>query len=154
MLPVPMALPALRSRPDDIVHFARLFLAAANQEMGRHVRGFTEAAEQALRQRPWPGNLRELRNAVRRTVVLASSTEIEAGDLGDTPALGPDVATGNVAADAPLADRLRAATDALEAQILASTLASCENNKAAAARALRIDYTTLHRKLKRHGLLG
>jgi DNA-binding NtrC family response regulator len=149
-----VALPPLRERPDDIVHFARLFLAEANQEMGRHVQGFTAAAELALRQQAWPGNLRELRNAVRRMVVLASSTEIDASDLGMhvAPTASFDATAG--AAEQPLADRLRAASDALEAQILAATLAACQGNKAAAARALRIDYTTLHRKLKRHGLLG
>jgi transcriptional regulator of acetoin/glycerol metabolism len=47
---------------------------------------------------------------------------------------------------------LRHATDVLEAQILRATLAACEGNKAAAARSLSIDYTTMHRKLKRHGL--
>ena len=54
--------------------------------------------------------------------------------------------------DGSLADRVRAATDALEAKILADTIAQCGGNKAAAARALHIDYTTLHRKMKRHGL--
>ena len=52
----------------------------------------------------------------------------------------------------PLARRLQAASDELEAEILTRTLAQCQGNKAAAARALQIDYTTLHRKLKRHGL--
>ena len=54
----------------------------------------------------------------------------------------------------PLGKRLQHATDALEAEILAQTLAACDGNKAAAARTLRIDYTTLHRKLKRHGISG
>jgi DNA-binding NtrC family response regulator len=53
-----------------------------------------------------------------------------------------------------LADRVRLASEAVEAGILQSTLAACGGNKAAAARALRIDYTTLHRKLKRLGLPG
>ncbi|MCU0867201.1 MAG: sigma-54 dependent transcriptional regulator [Planctomycetes bacterium] len=155
-----VALPSLRERPEDIVHFARVFLAEANQELGRHVQGFTAAGEQALRQHPWPGNLRELRNAVRRTVLTAAATELDACDLllppgGDRP---PEAADGARSAETdatlPLADRLRVATDALEAEILTSTLAQCSGNKAAAARALRIDYTTLHRKLKRHGLAG
>jgi len=145
-------LPPLRERPEDIVHFARMFLAEANLEMGRHVQGFTATAERLLQQRPWPGNLRELRNTIRRLVVLASTTEIDAADIGAPAAVpAPEIAANG---DAPLAERLRAASDALEAQILASTLAACQGNKAAAARALRIDYTTLHRKLKRHGLLA
>ncbi|MEO6596697.1 MAG: sigma-54 dependent transcriptional regulator, partial [Planctomycetota bacterium] len=56
-----IALPALRERTEDIVHFARAFLAEANVELGRRVQGFTPAVEQLLAQQRWPGNLRELR---------------------------------------------------------------------------------------------
>jgi DNA-binding NtrC family response regulator len=154
-----LKLPSLRERPEDVVHFARLFLAEANREMGRHVTGFTAAAEQALCRQAWPGNLRELRNVVRGAVLRGLSPELDAGDLAlaagaaepiDLLTEGPD---GDLS-DRSLAERLRSASDALEAQILHQTLEACGGNKAAAARALRIDYTTLHRKLKRHGLLG
>ncbi len=151
-------LPSLRERPDDVVHFARWFLAESNQEMGRHVQGFTGAAEQLLRQQTWPGNLRELRNAVRRMVVLGSSHELDVSDVQGAlcTAPGPAIAGTNAAGDddLPLIERLRLASDALESQILSATLAACGGNKAAAARSLRIDYTTLHRKLKRHGIRG
>ena len=152
-----VALPPLRERPDDIVHFARLFLAEANLELGRSVQGFTPTAELQLCRQAWPGNLRELRNGVRRAVLTSTSTEIDAPELGQDQAL-PQASTpqpGAVdAGDLPLAERLRLASDQLEAQILVATIASCGGNKAAAARALQIDYTTLHRKLKRHGLAG
>jgi len=149
-----VAMPALRERPDDVVHFARMFLAEANVEMGRGIKGFTAAAEQALRQHAWPGNLRELRNAVRRMVLLATGGELDVADLGLAPTpTQPPAAPTDVGDDSlPLQHRLQQATDALEAEILTSTLAACDGNKAAAARALRIDYTTLHRKLKRHGI--
>ncbi|MCB9880109.1 MAG: sigma-54-dependent Fis family transcriptional regulator, partial [Planctomycetes bacterium] len=153
-------LPALRERPDDIVHFARAFLAQANVELGRRVAGFTDACERALRRHPWPGNLRELRNQVRRMVLLATTLELDEADLTLGPATpgATSAATGRLTELAdemlPLAQRMQRATDALEATILTRTLAECEGNKAAAARALQIDYTTLHRKLKRHGLQG
>jgi two-component system nitrogen regulation response regulator GlnG len=54
----------------------------------------------------------------------------------------------------PLAERIQHASDALEAEILRTTLRQLAGNKAAAARVLQIDYTTLHRKLKRHGIDG
>jgi DNA-binding NtrC family response regulator len=151
-----VVLPPLRERPEDIVHFGRSFLAEANAELGRSVRGFTAAGEQALRQQPWPGNLRELRNAIRRSVLLCTSAELDAHDLA-LPAVAAGGGAGRPAeapeiAMLPLADRLRAATEAMEIEILRTTLAACDGNKAAAARALRIDYTTLHRKLKRHGI--
>ncbi len=154
-----LPLPPLRLRPDDIVHFARLFLAEANREMGRRVTGFTGAAEQWLCAQPWPGNLRELRNVVRRAVLLGGSHEVDARDLGEmAPGARAPSAAGGELVDATgggsLADRVRHAADALEAQILRTTLDACGGNKAAAARSLQIDYTTLHRKLKRHGLLA
>ncbi|HEB52161.1 MAG TPA: sigma-54-dependent Fis family transcriptional regulator [bacterium] len=147
-------IPPLRERPEDVVYFARSFLAAANVEMGRRVEAFSDDASQRLRGHPWPGNLRELRNVVRRAVLIASGRELDAADLGldetvamartALPAIGDD--------DLPLTKRLQRATEALEAEILRQTLAACDGNKAAAARALRIDYTTMHRKLKRHGM--
>ncbi len=155
-----VVLPPLRERPDDVVHFARLFLAEANAELGRSVAGFTAAGEQVLRQQRWPGNLRELRNTVRRCTLLCTATELDACDLetpsardGQAGAAAPPLPPAGPAGSAvPLAERLRAATDAMEAEILRATLAACDGNKAAAARTLRIDYTTLHRKLKRHGI--
>ncbi len=152
-----VALPALRERPDDIVYFGRLFLEEANLEMGRRVQGFTAAGEQALCQHSWPGNLRELRNAVRRMVLLGSSLELDACDLGLAPPTNqesPPALDVDSAVSLSLAERVRLAADSLEANILTATLAACGGNKAAAARSLRIDYTTLHRKLKRHGIPG
>jgi DNA-binding NtrC family response regulator len=149
-----LLLPPLRERPDDVLHFARLFLAQANAELGRHVARFSDAAATALRRHDWPGNLRELRNVVRRAVLLASGSELDASDLDLRDE--PTAADGGEepAAGASLADRLRTASDRLEAAILRETLAACGGNKAAAARQLQIDYTTMHRKLKRHGIPG
>ncbi|MBL8755886.1 MAG: sigma-54-dependent Fis family transcriptional regulator, partial [Planctomycetes bacterium] len=153
---LPLQLPPLRERRDDVLHFARLFLAAANEELGRRMVGFTTAAEHALQACAWPGNLRELRNVIRRAVLTGTSPELDVADLElTTPELGEPApaSTGPVTLDGlPLAERLQRASDAMEAEILRTTLGACGGNKAAAARALRIDYTTLHRKLKRHGI--
>ncbi|MEM7205051.1 MAG: sigma-54 dependent transcriptional regulator [Planctomycetota bacterium] len=149
---IAIEIPPLRQRPEDVAHFARLFLAEANAEMGRQIAGLDAAAEAALVGHDWPGNLRELRNAIRRAVVLCH------GDMLDANGLGVDAAAATVLSpETPpetrsLTERIRRATEALEARILEETLAACTGNKAAAARALEIDYTTLHRKLKRHGL--
>ncbi|MCR9244141.1 MAG: sigma-54 dependent transcriptional regulator [bacterium] len=141
-----IALTPLRERPGDILPFARLFLLDANREMGRQIDGFTAAAETALKAAPWPGNLRELRNVVRRAVVLGSGIELDVGDLEIAP--GP-ITRIPTETDLSLAERVRRASEELESRILRETLDACHGNKAAAARALQIDYTTLHRKLKR-----
>ncbi|GAB4145475.1 MAG: sigma 54-interacting transcriptional regulator [Planctomycetota bacterium] len=152
-----LKLPPLRERQNDIIHFARLFLAEANEEMGRRVQGIGPSAEAELRRHPWPGNLRELRNAIRRAVVMCTGTELEASDLlvPAAPAPPPSSPSSDSAeASLPLAERVRRAADAIEARILAEALEKAGGNKAAAARALQIDYTTLHRKVKRHGIRG
>jgi two-component system nitrogen regulation response regulator GlnG len=150
-----IGIPPLRDRREDILHFAVRFLVESSAEMGRTVTSLTKAAEDALLARAWPGNLRELRNAIRRGVLQCSGPELDAFELGEPAPLGGG---GAGSFDAPaaggsLVEQIRQATTALEARILERTLAAVEGNKAAAARALQIDYTTLHRKLKRHGLL-
>lgn len=157
-----LPLPPLRTRKQDIAHFARRFLAEANRELGRQVEGLTTAAERWLVAQAWPGNLRELRNAIRRAVLLCTERELDVDGLaasqsGPAHDLAEPVANlvhDDVDGDASLADRVRRASDQLEAQILQDTLRECGGNKAKAARALQIDYTTLHRKLKRHNLPG
>jgi len=151
-----LPLPPLRERPDDVLHFAQRFLAEANTELGRCVGGITPAAAQALRQHRWPGNLRELRNVIRRAVLTAAGSELDASDLdlhAELPTGGGDP-SDPATKGMPLAERVRAASDRLEATILKETLDACVGNKAAAARQLHIDYTTMHRKLKRHGIPG
>ena len=147
-------LPALRERCEDIAYFARLFLAEANLDLGRRIAGCTTAAEQALREHPWPGNLRELRNTLRRAVLVCTSHQLDSSDLqlSASPMVASLVPGPAPTSEQSLTERLRLATEALEAEILTTTLAACGGNKAAAARGLRIDYTTLHRKLKRLGL--
>jgi DNA-binding NtrC family response regulator len=142
-------IPPLRERREDVLPMARRFLVEACADMGRRIDGIAPAAAALLARHDWPGNLRELRNAVRRAAVVCAGLELEAGDFtletagAGSPIAGPDL---------PLSERLRRAGDSLEAEILQRALAEHGGNKAAAARALQIDYTTLHRKLRRHGL--
>jgi len=143
-----IAMPPLRDRPTDIAIFAQLFLDEANSEMGRHIVGITTAARETLQRASWPGNLRELRNVVRRAVLGCTSPELDTADLAlDSTVCPAEPSVGD--SELSLAERVRAASKDLEARILRETLDACSGNKAAAARALRIDYTTLHRKLKR-----
>jgi DNA-binding NtrC family response regulator len=149
-----LRLAPLRERTSDILHFAQRFLTEANIEMGRHVQGLQEAASLLLQRHPWPGNLRELRNVIRRAVLVCSDALIGPEHLGliDGSVLATTGQCPQTESQLPLAERIQQATDALEAEILRTTLLQSAGNKAAAARALQIDYTTLHRKLKRHGI--
>ncbi|NLH49568.1 MAG: sigma-54-dependent Fis family transcriptional regulator [Myxococcales bacterium] len=74
-------LPPLRDRPDDILAYADSFLTQYNQHMGRRFQGFDQYARQKLLTYAWPGNLRELRNAIERACLLATGSWITAIDL-------------------------------------------------------------------------
>ena len=75
---VPIELPPLRDRGEDVLLIARHFLTAFGKEEGRRFRGFSREAEAAIRGYPWPGNVRQLQNAIRNVVVLHDSELVEA----------------------------------------------------------------------------
>jgi Nif-specific regulatory protein len=81
---VALHVPALRDRPGDIPELARHFLARSAARCHRRVSGISEEAERYLLSYPWPGNIRELENAIERAVVLGQSDEILAEDLPET----------------------------------------------------------------------
>src|SRR5262249_33116444 len=128
---------------------------------------FDDRAIEALRRYPWPGNIRELENAIERSVVMAEEAEITLRDLPATILAGPahpvrvletkPVGASNVPADAPAAEptgneRRAAAEFARERQTLLEALARSNGNKAEAARLLGIPRSTLFSRLKKFGL--
>ncbi|MBL8998279.1 MAG: sigma-54 dependent transcriptional regulator [Gemmatimonadales bacterium] len=134
---VPIQLPPLRQRRDDILPLARHFLGRFAAEYGVPLPRLTAAAERALLDRAWPGNVRELRNVVERTVLLASGTEIEPVDFEFTTA-----ADGS----APDAGAPRLLSEII-ARAVRDALAEAEGNKSEAARRLGISRPRLMRLL-------
>ncbi len=78
---ISIQMPPLRERPADLIAIAGSYLSFFARQCGKPVKCFSPEAQQALRQYPWPGNLRELRNVVERAVILAGSDEIDLPDL-------------------------------------------------------------------------
>ena len=141
---IPIVLPPLRERREDIPLLAEHFLARFAGRQGRALRLSAGAMERLLRY-PWPGNVRELENAMERTAILAQAETVEAGDL--PPHVGGAVVLGPAPALAPeqtLAEAERAH--------IAQTLERCGWNHTRASEALGIGRTTLWRKLKEFGL--
>jgi two-component system, NtrC family, response regulator AlgB len=146
---VTLTLPSLRERAEDVLPLARHYLTFFEGRQRRATRTFSPEAEHAMVSYPWPGNLRELRNAVERGTILAPSTLIEPEDLGiprapnhaepGAPRGGPAVLGGDVS------------IEALEREHIARVLARASSLESA-ARILEIDSTTLQRKRKRYGL--
>ncbi len=134
-----IGMPQLKDRGEDLFLFADLFLDEANRELGRNVAGFDADAVALMARYDWPGNLRELKNVVRRAVLLARSGRIVAADLAI--AARPDVASVR-----PLHD------GAAEHERITEALRSAGGNKSLAARLLGIDRKTLYNKLEKYGI--
>src|SRR6266852_6403045 len=151
-----IVLPPLRERRDDILPLARRFQEEASVELRRPVQGISDAAAEILVNHNWPGNVRELRNLVRQAVLQASGSMIEVSDVrhvGMKRTASPSI-TAEVAV--PMGSSLKeisdSASSAAEKQAIVEALRASRGNKSRAARLLKVDYKTLHVKIKRYSL--
>jgi DNA-binding NtrC family response regulator len=147
---LPIHLPALRERREDVPLLARHFLDAANRRLGSSIK-LGEDALALLKLYAWPGNVREMENLIERMVILDRSGTITAADL---PArVRKDPATGAVAAAATALARgsidLPATLAAIEASLIEQALRQADGNRTHAAESLGINRTTLVDKLKK-----
>lgn len=148
-------IPALRERDGDVVLFANHFLQQANHELEKQVRGFDVPAEEALLKYNWPGNLRELKNVVKRAVLLAKSDFVTLRELpgeivNHTPA--PQPATSYTSAADPMETDLKSINERNEREMIMAMLERVKYNKSKAARLLNIDRKTLYNKLKLYNI--
>ncbi len=170
---VPIHLPPLRERPEDIAALVGHFLTVYNEENDRYVMHIAPQALEALQNYHWPGNVRELQNYVERAVVLAAGDELTSDLLPETVLRGPKsraaarprvadletltyelVQQGLVTAG-PQEDNLHAkVVNRVERELIAQVMTSCESVQTKAAGKLGINRNTLHKKLKEYGLDG
>lgn len=147
--------PALRERPEDIPSLANRFIDVTNLELNKWVTGLSEKALGRLLRYPWPGNVRELRNVIRSAVLLAE-TVIEEQHLTalDEPAAAEACPEPHWEFDAalPLKESVQRVVMQVERDILNRVLKETQGNKAQAARLLRIDYKTIHKKVREYGI--
>lgn len=134
---------SLRERREDIPVFADHFLAASNEELGKEVIGFHESVMQVFQTYNWPGNLREMRNVVKRATLLCQSGFITMEHI-------PAELSDSIAAPAP--EDLALKREQHEVDLIREALAKCHNNKSEAARLLKIDRKTLYNKLKLYSI--
>ncbi|HAV61594.1 MAG TPA: sigma-54-dependent Fis family transcriptional regulator, partial [Verrucomicrobiales bacterium] len=140
---ITLELPPLRRRTRDLQRLADNYLKFFNRQCGRNKRGFSEEARQALARSEWKGNLRELRNAVERAVVLGAGEWIGPEDL-------PAAITGSGAAadHGELEPGMNVSLKALEREHIRRIIDRTDTLEEAAA-VLEIDPATLYRKRKR-----
>jgi DNA-binding NtrC family response regulator len=148
----------LRERPEDVLPLAERFLATLGARLGRRASGFTREARDALRACPWPGNVRQLANAIERALVLKGPGEqVGLGDLPPEvaspereggPSAGPGTPAPSNGVQGTLAEVLRA----VEREHIVLALKRARGVKSAAAESLGISRPTLDRKIDEYGI--
>jgi two-component system response regulator HydG len=163
--------PPLRKRKEDIMIFARFFLAKANESLGKNIKGFSPEVEEIFKNYIWHGNLRELKNVVKRAALLTDGDYIEDRSLpfeitnfNKLQFEGETERPAEVVAKAPVeqpqsepvfpkpfggdGNSLKEASIDLEYELILKTLKEVNFNKSKAARLLNIDRKTLYNKIK------
>lgn len=144
-------LPPLRERGNDIITFARHFLAEANRNLNKDVKDFDSNVINAFKSYSWYGNLREMRNVVKRSVLLTRTDYITIDALPlELKSEYPGEAEHTTFADNPL--NLRNAAGVAEKSVVEKALKEADFNKSLAAKILKIDRKTLYNKIKRYGI--
>ena len=137
---VPVMLPLLRDRGDDIIHISKAFLQRYS-DPNKEPMSLAQEAEKAIRTYRWPGNVRELENKIRRAVTFASGAIITPGDLGFKEA-----------ASEPTSLDIKEAKTELEASLIKKAIAKHHGNLKRAAEDLGITRPTLYSMMKRYGV--
>ena len=170
---VPVHLPPLRDRTEDIPELVAHFLSIYNEQNDRYVAHIDPIALEALQNYHWPGNVRELQNYVERAVVMAEGDEFrsellpsnvrDGGNLksrgaavrtkpADLETLTFELVQQGLTVAGPHEDNLHAKiVSRVERELIAQVMASCENVQTKAATKLGINRNTLHKKLKEFG---
>ncbi|MFL5319470.1 MAG: sigma-54-dependent transcriptional regulator [Myxococcaceae bacterium] len=153
---VPLQLPALRDRSEDVALLARHFISKHAPRVNRSMKGISEDALRALERYPWPGNVRELENAIEQSLVFAEGTELKAADLPsflqEAAAKAP-ASSGDglpvLHGDRPLPEIL----EDLERQLIQKAYEKAGKVKTETARLLGIKTSALYYKLEKYGFI-
>lgn len=143
---LPVAIPPLRERSDDIPVLARFFIERHAARHGRRAE-LTEVALDALARQPWPGNVRELENVLERALVLADGPAIDVDFLATVMT----VRTGSGAVDDQELS-IKKATRSLEQELIRRALGVTQGNRTNAAKLLEISHRALLYKMKEYGI--
>jgi two-component system nitrogen regulation response regulator NtrX len=151
---IPIHVPSLRDRPEDVPLLAQHFLHRFAQELGRGPKRLEPEAVAMLQAYQWPGNVRELRNVMERMMIMVDGPAIAAENLPPSLRRARDRGTPSGAAGAAHVDygSLREARDAFESEFIRRKLAEHDGNVSRTAEALGIERSHLYRKLRGYGI--
>ncbi len=142
---MPMALPPLRERHGDIPLLASYYIDVFNREFKRHVRGLSREAQAVLEQYQWPGNIRELRNAIERAMLLVEHEWLEAGDF--------TTLTRTIAPTEFKLPHDGISLDEVERQLLVQALERSGGNQTQAGQLLGINRDQVRYRIEKFGLI-
>lgn len=140
-----ISLPPLRERSEDIPFFADRFISEAGEEFGKRINGVTERAWEQLSRYHWPGNLRELRNVIKRAVLTSGGQMIDRDDV-------EPLIAGTASEEGRVFQSLKDELKAIEKSRISEALARTRGNKSKAADLLSVSYKSLCDKIKEYGL--
>lgn len=148
---LPVEIPELEKRKQDIPALIRHFLQKHCLNEGRDLKGFSSEAEKRLQEHPWPGNVRELENLIHRAVIMSDAKIINASDI--EPLLQNGVTLASIPAPAASHAWLRSDgslknLDEIEREAISFAIARCGDNMTQAAFGLGIAKSTLYRKIQ------
>jgi DNA-binding NtrC family response regulator len=143
---VPMEIPPLRERKEDIPYLAKHFVAKLGPETGSAVKGITDAAIDKLMNYSWPGNVRELENVIERSMVMTLGDKLDAGDVR----LDMNLRARPTTAEIGLPEGM--SLDAYEQELIRNALKQADGNKSQAARILGLTRNALRYRLTQMGI--
>jgi two-component system, NtrC family, response regulator AtoC len=143
---LPITLPPLRQHMDDLPALLAFYVDTFNREFRKNVKGATAGAMKVLQSYGWPGNIRELRNAVERAMLLASGDWLEAADF---PLVSGAAATGEVGFQLPAQG---VNLEALEHSLVVQALERCGGNQTRAATLLGMNRDQIRYRIEKYGL--
>ena len=144
-----LEVPAVRDRGDDLYVFLNFFRESANAELGKKVNGFDQDVITLFERYDWPGNLREMKNVVKRAVLLTSGDNVRLESIPQE--MRTSVNDAAKEKSAPVYD-LKALQEVQERETIMKTLQEVRYNKSKAARILNIDRKTLYMKMEKYGI--
>jgi two-component system, NtrC family, response regulator HydG len=144
-----LKVPSVKERGSDLYEFLNYFRESANHELGRSVRSFDREVLELFEKYDWPGNLREMKNVVKRSVLLSEGDTIRLDTI--PPEMLESVRQVNREKMANVYD-LKALQEVQEREMIIKTLQEVRYNKSKAARILNIDRKTLYLKMEKYGI--
>ena len=149
---IPIDIPPLRERDDDLPLLVQHFLDRMNSEKARKVKGVSAAALERMLEHDWPGNVRELENLIERMVVLRGEGVLDVADLPAQFRRGAATSDATVPNLGPGGVEFNDVIDRVETKLILQALDRAGWNKNQAARLLGLNRTTLIEKIKKKGL--